>query len=69
MMAEEVFGEWVVKKRKLGVVYGSIFSSLLATEDGKVREKKQDKPLCKACVVAKAITPLISFSTCVNITH
>ena len=55
-MAERVFGQRVAKKKNTKSSAWQHFS-LLATEDGKVDEKEQDRPICRTCgkrVFAKA---------------
>ena len=55
-MAEQVFGQFVVKKKNTKSSVWQLFS-LLATENGKVVEKEQDRPICRTCgkrVQAKA---------------
>ena len=55
-MAEWVLGQYVVKKKNTKSSVWQHFS-LLATEDGKVVEKEQDRPICRTCgkrVQAKA---------------
>ena len=55
-MAEQVLGQWVVKKKNTKSSAWQHFS-LLATEDGKLIEKEQDSPICRTCgkrVQAKA---------------
>ena len=55
-MAEQVFGQFVAKKKNTKSSVWQHFS-LLATEEGKVIEKEQDRPICRSCgkrVQAKA---------------
>ena len=52
-MAEQVFGQCVAKKKNTKSSVWQHFS-LLATEEGKVIEKEQDRPICRSRVLAKA---------------
>lgn len=47
-MAEKALGHCVVKKKNTKTSAWLHFS-LLATEDGKVIKKEQDRPICMSC--------------------
>ena len=72
-MAERAFGMFLVKKRNTKSAVWQNFG-LMATEDGKINEKEQDKPICRSSgkgVLAKGsnTTNLFLTSTCANITR
>ena len=48
IMAESAFGMYLVKKRNTKSNVWQNFA-LMATEDGKIVEKEQDKPICRSC--------------------
>ena len=47
-MAETVHGQLVVKKKNTKSIVWESFA-LSATEDGKVLENEQDRPICRLC--------------------
>ena len=47
-MTECAFGMFLVKKRNMKSAVWQNFG-LMATEDGKINEKEQDKPMCRSC--------------------